>query len=51
MKNLVKVNIDNVTTRTVCLQPKTVLCEIQPVTIESTQCFQQKLRQIRKHRH
>lgn len=45
-KNLVKVYIDNVTTRTVYLQPKSVLCEIQPVTVESTKCFQQNIEKL-----
>lgn len=33
-RNLVKVCIDNVTTRTVQIQPRSTLCEIQPVVIE-----------------
>ena len=34
VKNLVEVCIDNVTTRTVQIPPKALLCEIQPVSIE-----------------
>lgn len=33
-RSLVKVCIDNVTTRTVQIQPRSTLCEIQPVVIE-----------------
>lgn len=34
MNNLVQVQIDNITTTTVQIQPKAILREIQPVTIE-----------------
>ena len=33
-KQFVDVHVSNITTRTVVIQPKAVLCEIQPVTIE-----------------
>ena len=33
-KNIVEVSIDNVTTRTVHIPPRALLCEIQPVSIE-----------------
>ena len=36
VRNLVEVHIDNVTTRTVQIPPKALLCEIQPVNIEDT---------------
>ena len=35
-KNLVEVSIDNLTTRTVQIPPKALLCELQPVSIEDT---------------
>ena len=33
-KDIVEVNIDNITTRTVQIPPRALLCEIQPVSIE-----------------
>ena len=35
-QSLVEVCVDNVTTRTVQIAPRSVLCEVQPVTIEDT---------------
>lgn len=35
--SIVPINISNVTTRTVVIPPKALLCEIQPVTVENNQ--------------
>ena len=33
-KDVIDINIENITTRTVQIQPRAIICEIQPVTIE-----------------
>lgn len=34
---IIKVNVSNITTRTVSVPPNAILCELQPVVVESTQ--------------
>ena len=34
-KGIITVKLSNITTRTITLPPKTIICEVQPVTIEA----------------
>ncbi|XP_069133184.1 uncharacterized protein [Argopecten irradians] len=46
-KGLIPVQISNVSTRTVTISPKALLCELQPVTVETIQTTSEEHRDLR----